>query len=171
MDPELQEFRSGKKSLELLCYIAGAGAFGVFLRWLQLQMAFNELGLAEKSRFHIVLILYVLAAGVLFFRFIRQYEKQRMYLPDSFSGAFSNAGRFYRLARIAAGALVCVGAILLFMQTDLDQHSSDYRMLAVCGPASNAPEHVVRHSVVLHIHAQSSFLPWPSRLCSSANGV
>ena len=32
MDPELQEFRSGKKSLELLCYIAGAGAFGVFLR-------------------------------------------------------------------------------------------------------------------------------------------
>ena len=133
MDPELQEFRSGKKSLALLCYIAGAGAFGVFLRWLQLQMAFNELGLAEKSRFHLVLILYVLAAGVLFFRFIRQYEKQRMYLPDSFSGAFSNAGLFYRLARIAAGALVCVGAILLFMQTDLDQHSSDYRMLAVCG--------------------------------------
>ena len=35
MEPELQEFRSGKKSLELICYIAGAGAFGVFLRWMQ----------------------------------------------------------------------------------------------------------------------------------------
>ena len=38
MEPELQEFRSGKKSLELICYIAGAGAFGVFLRWMQLQL-------------------------------------------------------------------------------------------------------------------------------------
>ncbi len=54
MEPELQEFRSGKKSLELICYIAGAGAFGVFLRWMQLQLAFNELGLAEKSSFHAV---------------------------------------------------------------------------------------------------------------------
>ena len=133
MDSELQAFRSGKKSLELLCYIAGAGAFGVFLRWLQLQLAFNELGLADKSNLHFVLILYVLAAGALFYRFVRQYEKQRMFLPDSFSEAFSNAGRFYRLARIAAGALVCAGAILLFMQTDTDKHSTDYRVLALCG--------------------------------------
>ena len=29
---EMEDFRSGKKSLELACYIAGAGAFGVFLR-------------------------------------------------------------------------------------------------------------------------------------------
>ena len=57
MDAELQEYRSGKKSLELICYIAGAGAFGVFLRWMQLQLAFNELGLPEKSRVHAVLIL------------------------------------------------------------------------------------------------------------------
>ena len=39
MEPELQEFRSGKKSLELICYIAGAGAFGVFLRCSALDAA------------------------------------------------------------------------------------------------------------------------------------
>ena len=116
MEPELQEFRSGKKSLELICYIAGAGAFGVFLRWMQLQLAFNELGLAEKSSFHAVLILFVAAAGVVFFRFVRGFEKARLYLPDSFSEAFSNPGRFYRIARIAAGLIVCAGSVLLYVQ-------------------------------------------------------
>ena len=32
-----------KKSLEITCYVAGAGAFGVFLRWLQDQLAFDEI--------------------------------------------------------------------------------------------------------------------------------
>ena len=133
MDPELQEFRSGKKSLELICYVAGAGAFGVFLRWMQLQLAFNELGLAEKSSFHAVLILFIVAAGVVFFRFVRGFEKARLYLPDSFSEAFSNPGTYYRIARIAAGLLVCAGSVLLFMQADEDAHSNDYLVLAVCG--------------------------------------
>ncbi|MBQ2597411.1 MAG: hypothetical protein II581_05865, partial [Oscillospiraceae bacterium] len=133
MEPELQEFRSGKKSLELICYIAGAGAFGVFLRWMQLQLAFNELGLAEKSSFHAVLILFVVAAGVVFFRFVRGFEKARLYLPDSFSEAFSNPGRFYRIARIAAGLIVCAGSVLLYVQTGEDKHSGDYLVLSVLG--------------------------------------
>lgn len=133
MEPELQEYRSGKKSLELICYVAGAGAFGVFLRWIQLQMSFNELGLAEKSSLHFVLILFVVAAGVVFFRFVRGFEKARLYLPDSFSEAFSAPGNIYRIARIAAGLLVCAGAVLLFMQTAEDKHSTDYRVLAVAG--------------------------------------
>ena len=133
MEPELQEFRSGKKSLELICYIAGAGAFGVFLRWMQLQLAFNELGLAEKSSFHAVLILFVVAAGVVFFRFVRGFEKARLFLPDSFSEAFSNPGRFYRIARIAAGLIVCAGSVLLYVQTGEDKHSGDYLVLSVLG--------------------------------------
>ena len=60
---EMEEYRSGKKSLEIACYVGGAGAFGVFLRWMQHQMAFNELGLPEKSLFHPVLILFALAAA------------------------------------------------------------------------------------------------------------
>ena len=133
MDPELQEFRSGKKSLELICYIAGAGAFGVFLRWMQLQLAFNELGLPEKSSFHVFLILFVLAAGLVFFRFVRGFEKNHLFLPDSFSEAFSNPGKFYRLARIAAGLAVCAGAVLLFTQTREDKHETDYLVLSVLG--------------------------------------
>ena len=35
-----------KDALEKTCYVGGAGAFGVFIRWLQLQVAFNDDGAA-----------------------------------------------------------------------------------------------------------------------------
>ena len=54
----MDEFKYGKKSLELCCYVIGGGAFSVFLRWLQNQLAFNELGLPEKSSLHVFLVLF-----------------------------------------------------------------------------------------------------------------
>ena len=128
---DLEEYRSGKKSLAVCCYIAGAGAFGVFLRWLQLQLAFTELGLPEPSIFHAFLILFVLAGAGLFLYFIRRYETQRLYLPDVFSSAFSCEGKLYLAIRILAGLLFCAGGILLFTQTGTDRNSSDYQTLAV----------------------------------------
>ena len=124
MDMEMEEYRSGKKSLELICYIGGAGAFGVLLRWLQQQLAFNEMGLPDKSALHAVLVLFVLAAGGMFLYFIRLYEKQRLFIPDDFSLAFSNTGKFYRILSILAGLILCAGAVLLFLQTDADRNSS-----------------------------------------------
>ncbi len=131
----LEAYRSGKKSLELCCYVAGAGAFGVFLRWLQLQLGFNELGLADPKLLHPVVILFVLAAAVVFAVFVRRFQKQLFYLPDEFSLAFSNEGKWYLAARIAAGLLVCAGSALLLMQTSLDPHAADYKVLSVLGLA------------------------------------
>ncbi|MBQ9663712.1 MAG: hypothetical protein IJV40_11240 [Oscillospiraceae bacterium] len=128
---EMEEYRSGKKSLELACYIGGAGAFGVFLRWMQHQLAFNELGLPEKSLFHPLLLLYVLAAAGVFLYFIHRFEQQRLYLPDEFPAAFSNTGRWYVIARIATGLIVCAGAALLYLQTDTDRNSADYQLLSI----------------------------------------
>ncbi len=129
----MEEYRSGKKSLELILYIAGAGAFGVFLRWLQLQLAFTELGLPEKSAFHIILVVYFIACAGVFLHFIHRYGKQRLYPPDEYPAAFSNTGRLYLALRISAGLLVFAGAVLLFMQTELDKNSTDYRVLSVLG--------------------------------------
>ena len=39
-----------KRVMEISCYVAGAGAFGVFLRWMQDQLAFNEFGLPDPAR-------------------------------------------------------------------------------------------------------------------------
>ena len=129
---EMEEYRSGKKSLELACYIGGAGAFGVFLRWLQLQLAFNELGLPDPSVFHVLLLLYAAAAALVFLFFVNRYEKQRLYIPDEFPAAFSHTGKLYVAARILSGLLVSAGGVLLYMQAEGDRNSSDYRFIAVC---------------------------------------
>ena len=81
------------RALEISCYVAGAGAFGVFLRWLQVQLAFNEIGLADKSLFHFVLILYLAVAAFLFLRFIDSQGQHRLFLPEDYPSAFSNAGK------------------------------------------------------------------------------
>ena len=130
MNQNLQDFRNGKKSLELCCYVAGAGAFGVFIRWLQLQLAFNDLGLADPSFLHVFLILFVAAAAFVFLRFTNRFEHQGLYLPDEFSPSFANSGRLFMIARIAGGFLIVAGALLLFMQTDTDKNSTDYKILS-----------------------------------------
>ena len=132
----LEEYRSGRKSLALICYVAGAGAFGVFLRWLQLQLGFNELGLADPSLLHWAVVLFVLAAGAVFRMFVDRFRKQLFYLPDDFSSAFRNGGRWFLIARIAAGLLLCAGAALLYLQSDVDQNAGDYRVLALLGGLS-----------------------------------
>ncbi|MCR5137700.1 MAG: hypothetical protein K6C12_11560 [Oscillospiraceae bacterium] len=132
----MEAFRSGKKSLELCCYIAGAGAFAVFLRWLQRQLAFNELGLADPSALHVVLVLFIAACAAVFLRFVRGFEREHIYMSDSFATSFSNSGKVFRLLRIAAGAIVLIGAVLLFMQTETDRNSMDYRIVAILGMAA-----------------------------------
>ncbi|MBO5543857.1 MAG: hypothetical protein J5949_04425 [Oscillospiraceae bacterium] len=132
----MDEFKYGKKSLELCCYVIGGGAFSVFLRWLQNQRAFNELGLPEKSALHVFLVLFFVAAAVVFLHFINRFEKQHMALPDDFPAAFENSGRLYLAVRIVAGVIICAGAVLLFMQTETDKNSTDYRVLSLLGGLS-----------------------------------
>ena len=97
----MEEFRMGKKSLELCCYVAGAGAFGVFLRWLQVQLAFNELGLPDPSGLHIVVLLFVAVCAAVFYYFIRRFAKARLYLPDDFSVFFHDEIELLYESRVA----------------------------------------------------------------------
>ena len=62
--------------MEISCYVAGAGAFGVFLRWMQDQLAFNEFGLPDPSAFHVMLPVYILVCAVLFRHFVKRYDKE-----------------------------------------------------------------------------------------------
>ena len=128
----MQDYRSGKKSLELACWVAGAGAFGVFLRWLQVQLNFDELGLAEPGALPVVVALYLPVCFFLFQYFVRRYEKDGLFPPEEFGACFSNTGhRLYTIIRIAAGLIICLGAALLFLQSETDLHASDYRILAL----------------------------------------
>lgn len=65
-DEMRQRIALQKKALEITCYVCGAGAFSVFIRWLQTMLAFNEDGLVDSSIFNVLVPLMVIIAGTSF---------------------------------------------------------------------------------------------------------
>ena len=125
-----------KDALEKTCYIGGAGAFGVFIRWLQTQVAFNDEGLPDPSVFNVLVPLAILAAGAVFFVFVRRWREKRYYLPAEFNRALFNDGLGYMALRWIVGGLMCLGAVALFARCEADKNVVFYRVLALLGLAS-----------------------------------
>ena len=119
-----------KDALEKTCYVGGAGAFGVFIRWLQTQVAFNDEGLPDPSVFNVLVPVAILAAGAVFYVFVRRWRERRYYLPSAFNRALRNDGLIYGALRWFLGALMCLGAIALFVSSEADRNVGFYRVLA-----------------------------------------
>ena len=122
-----------KKALEITCYVCGAGAFSVFIRWLQTMLAFNEDGLVDSSIFNFLVPLMVIIAGYIFLRFVDRFRADRWYVPDDFYDAFYNPGRLYTAIRWLIGAIMVIGSLLLFVSAETDKDASFLRALALVG--------------------------------------
>lgn len=120
-----------KKSLEITCYVAGAGAFGVFLRWLQDQLAFDENGLSEPSVFNFLVPLMLLAAAWMFTRFINKIQDDKCYVPRDFCDALFNPGKLFAVARWAIGLLMCLGAVVLLVTSETDVDADFIRIICL----------------------------------------
>ena len=125
-----------KKPLEICCYVAGAGAFGVFFRWLQDQLAFDENGLNEKSFFNFLVPALVIAAVFLFRSFIKGMQRRQVAPPEDFCRALYNPGKLYTILRWLAGVVMIAGAVLLMMSTEADSHAEMIRVLCALAAAS-----------------------------------
>lgn len=112
------------------CYVAGAGAFGVFIRWLQVQTAFTEDGLADRSVFNLLLPIFVVGCIYAFWRLLRQREREGFVLPEDFKGALVNRGMLFTVLRWAIGGIMCVGALLLFSESATDKNTEMIKVLA-----------------------------------------
>ena len=121
-----------KKSLEITCYVAGAGAFGVFLRWLQDQLAFDENG-SEPSVFNFLVPLMLLAAAWMFTRFINKIQDDKCYVPRDFCDALFNPGKLFAVARWAIGLLMCLGSVVLLMTSETDVDADFIRIICLLG--------------------------------------
>ena len=131
------------KSLELSLYVAGAGAFGVFLRWLENQLAFTEEGLAKPSAFHWMLGAFLIICLIVFWRFLRQIEEKNYFVPEDFVGALGSEVGLHRILRVAAGAVMILGALLLFAKSETDAFVGLLRLLAALALLSGAAYPVV----------------------------
>ena len=125
-----------KKSLEVSCYVCGAGAFGVFFRWLQDQMAFDDAGLAERSVFNYLVPLLILAAALLFNLFIEQAKSEKLYIPRDYCQALRNEGKLYTLARWVCGLVMVLGGVLLVSSCETDKDAKLMFILAGLAIAS-----------------------------------
>lgn len=125
-----------KRSLEISCYVCGAGAFGVFFRWLQDQMAFDEAGLTEKSVFNYLVPLLILAAALLFNHFIDQAKNEKLYIPRDYCQALRNEGKLFTIARWACGLVMALGGVLLIASCETDKDAKLMFILAGLAIAS-----------------------------------
>lgn len=122
-----------RRALETICYVYGAGAFGVFFRWLQVMTAFNEDGLVNRSVFNLLVPALLIASLIIFNNFVRKISKDRLYVPKAFCDALFNPGKIFTVIRWAAAAIMCAGALLLFISTETDKNVDMLRILAGVG--------------------------------------
>ena len=146
------------KSLEISCYVVGAGAFGVFFRWMQLMLAYNDEELPDASAWNVLVPLLIAAGAFVFARFLSKMKKEGMYLPEDFFSALKNETRLYAVCRWAIGIIMIIGSVLLFATCELDKNVIFLRVLSGFGvltgisfplilSSANKP-HVTGHSVI-----------------------
>jgi len=124
------------KALELDCYVFGVGAFGIFFRWMQLMIAKNEGGTYDPGFWNFALPMLMIGAAVLYSVFVQKLKKGRAYIESDFCGALHNEGKFYSICRTAFGAIMVLGSLLLFVQSEADLNEMFFRIMAVLGICS-----------------------------------
>lgn len=125
-----------KRSLEISCYVLGAGAFGVFFRWLQDQMAFDAAGLAERSAFNVLVPLLVLAACLLFNKVVEKSQKAKLYIPNEFCPALNAPGKPFLWARWGGGAVMAIGGAVTIGTCETDPDATMLFILGILAIAS-----------------------------------
>ena len=103
------------KALEVSCYVLGAGAFGVFFRWMQLQLAYNSDGLPGKSVWNFFVILLIAAGAAVFWYFVKRNEKAGLVVPEDFFSALSNPGKIHAILRWFIGFIMVACSALLYL--------------------------------------------------------
>ncbi|MCQ2558091.1 MAG: hypothetical protein MJ135_03120 [Oscillospiraceae bacterium] len=127
----LKNIKINMNALETTLYVLCGGFFGVFSRWMQNMLAFDENGLPESSFWNIAVPLVCVAAAYLYHRMIKGLHSRRFTHEEGFTSVFSNTGRLFAIARYAIGALMVIGAALLFASSEVDKNSLWLRILSV----------------------------------------
>ena len=121
------------RALETCCYIVGAGAFGVFIRWLQNVAGTNEDKLYNDTIWAFLVPLVIIIGALVFVGMVRKLAKDRLYVDEDVCTALQNSGKIYQAIRIAIGVIMAAGSALLMAQCELDNAADLLRILGILG--------------------------------------
>lgn len=131
------DFKLNPLPLKYTLYAAASGAFGVFLRWLQLQIAFDPDGLVDPSTLNVLLPVFSAAVYCLFRRFNRQLRTEYT-LPKSYAEILCAPSAVFRTLRIVIAAMMALGGLMLLVQCNADRDKTILQLLAAGGILSGA---------------------------------
>lgn len=117
------------KALENTVFVCAAGAFGVFLRWMQLQLAFDEQGLCGPSVFNVLVPLFIVVAAWVLRKRVKELLDKRYVLPTAMHEALSNHGKLYAFFRWAAGAVMALGGTLMIRGSETEKFTLMLRIM------------------------------------------
>ncbi len=117
------------KPLELTLYAACAGAFGVFLRWMENQLAFNEEGLADPSAFHVLVPAFLITCALVFRNALKEIDRKHYCVPAELEKALHSGVQLQTALSYLAGGTMVLGALLLFAKSEIDQFVGMLRLL------------------------------------------
>lgn len=125
--------QKSSRTLEVCCYIICLGAFGIFVRWMQLMLAYNEESLVDRSFWSVAIILLLVLSAYFYIRFVKQFQDRYYYLPHDFCKAFRNDTKLHSVFRWGISGLMIAGALLLLMQCEVDKNANFLRVVACAG--------------------------------------
>ena len=132
----MHERKMMKIALETVCYTAGAGAFSVFIRWLQTMLAYNEDGLVDASAFNFLLPAILVASALVFRHFVKKFQKERYSISEDLFETMKNEGKLYSVLRWGIGLVMIAGAGALLAECEIDRDAGFLKALAALGVLS-----------------------------------
>ena len=121
------------RALETCCYIVGAGAFGVFIRWLHNVAGTNDEKLYNDTLWSFLVPLIIIICALVFVGMVRKLAKDRLYIEEDVCAALKNTGKIYAAIRIVIGVIMAGGSALLIAQCELDKAATLLRIVGAMG--------------------------------------
>lgn len=122
-------------ALEATLYTVCTAAFGMFVRWMQKMLAFNENNLPDKSFWNWATPVTALIVALIFIRLIDKMKNRRWFLTKNYTEVYVTDSKVLLLIEIFGGFLVFLGGVLLISETEAAKNPIFYivtGVLAMC---------------------------------------
>ena len=120
-------------ALETVLYTAGASAVGMFVRWMQKMLAFDDNDLPNPGFWHYAYVAIIIIAAIVFIRRTDRLKNRRMFIPSKFGPAYRAEGKIYVILELLSSLIIIVGAALVLANCEAERNASLLRITSILG--------------------------------------